>query len=163
MGQEVSEAVSAPKEFGETILKCLKRDPDWVAYHASELTEAAHVPPVDQLALRVAATERRAFRLQRLGQYEKALAELETLMADEALTADAQRRAWLASSAARIAYQAGDANKGQKLQTTAFSINNNHSPPRIRPPPRGPPRPGQAGARDRQAPARVSSLTSRRP
>lgn len=133
MGQEVSEAVSTAQEFGQTILKCLKRDPDWVAYHASELAEAAHAAPVDGLALRVAAVERKAFRLQRLGQHEKALVALETLISDGALAADAQRRAWLAASAARIAHQMEDDAKGQKLQTTAFSVNSNHSPPRVRP------------------------------
>ena len=132
-GQEVSEAVATPKEVGETIMKCLKRDPDWVAYHASELAEAAHTPPVNEFALKVAAVERKAFRLQRLGQYEKALTALEKLMGDAALAADPQRRAWLAASAARIAYQMEDEPKGQKLQTNAFSVNNNHSPPRKRP------------------------------
>lgn len=133
MGQEVSEAVTTPAEVRETILKCLRRDPDWVGYHASELADAAHAPPIDQLALKVAAVERKAFKLQRLGQYEKALAAIEKLMGDEALASDAQRRAWLAAFAARIAYQMDDDDKGQKLQTTAFSVNNNHSPPRKRP------------------------------
>ena len=133
MGQEVSEAVTTVKEVGPTIMKCLNRDPDWVAYHASELSEAAHAAPVDELALWVAAMERKAFRLQRLGQYEKALMTLEKLMDDQALTGDPQRRAWLATSAARIAYQMEDEPKGQRLQTTAFAVNNNHSPPRIRP------------------------------
>jgi len=133
MGQEVSEAVTTPKEFRETILKCLKRDPDWVAYHASELAEAAHAAPVDELALKVAAVERKAFKLQRLGQYEKALAALETLVGDKALAGDTQRQAWLAASAARIAYQAGEEAKGQRLQTSAYSVNNNHTPPRVRP------------------------------
>ena len=133
MGQEVSEAVTTPKEVRETIGKCLKRDADWVGYHASELADAAHSAPVDELALKVASVERRALKLQRLGQYEKALAALEKLMDEEALANDAQRRAWLAAAAARIAYQMEDELKGQKLQTTAFSINNNHSPPRKRP------------------------------
>jgi replicative superfamily II helicase len=133
LGQEVSEAVATSKEVGDTILKCLRRDPDWVGYHASELADAAHAAPVDMLALKVAAVERRAFRLQRLGQYEKALAAIETLMGDVALKADAQRRAWLAALAARIAHQMDDDAKGQTLQTTAYSVNNNHSPPRKRP------------------------------
>jgi replicative superfamily II helicase len=133
MGQEVSEAVTTSQELGDTIMKCLKRDPDWIAYHASELAEAAYTAPVDELALKVAAIERKAFRLQRLGQYEKALTVLEKLIADEALAGDPQRRAWLTTSAARIAYQTEDEAKGQKLQTSAFSINNNHSPPRKRP------------------------------
>jgi replicative superfamily II helicase len=133
MGQEVSQAVTTKKEVWETILTCLDRDADWVAYHASELAEAAHAAPIDEIALRVAATERRAFRLQRLGQFEKALVAFEALIADADLVRDHQRRAWLASSAARVAYQMGDNAKGQSLQTYAFSINNNHSPPRTRP------------------------------
>ncbi|BAQ48059.1 DEAD/DEAH box helicase [Methylobacterium aquaticum] len=127
LGQEVSEAVATSKEVGDTILKCLRRDPDWVGYHASELADAANAAPIDLLALKVAAVERRAFRLQRLGQYEKALAAIEILMGDEALKADAQRRAWLAALAARIAHQMDDDAKGQTLQTTAYSVNNNHS------------------------------------
>jgi replicative superfamily II helicase len=133
VGQEVSEAVTTSKEVWQTIVKCLNRDPDWVAYHASELSEAAHAAPVDELALKVAAVERKAFKLQRLGQYEKALSTLETLMRDDAMASEPQRRAWLAASAARIAYQMGDEAKGQALQTAAFSVNNNHSPPRVRP------------------------------
>jgi hypothetical protein len=41
--------------------------------------------------------------------------------------------AWLAASAARIAYQMEDESKGQTLQMMDFSLNNNLSPPRIRP------------------------------
>lgn len=133
MGQEVSEAVTTPKEVGETILKCINRDEDWVAYHASELAEAAHAIPVDEMSLQMASGERRAFKLQRLGQFEKALTTLEKLMGEAASAKDFQRRAWLAASAARIAYQMEDEPKGQRLQTTAFSANNNHSPPRVRP------------------------------
>ena len=117
----------------EDQLKCLERDPDWVAYHASELAAAAHAAPVNQLLIKMAAVERKAFRFQQLGQFEKALAAMETLIYDEALAGDTQRRAWLAASAARIAYQMEDEAKGQKLQTMAYSINNGHSPPRRRP------------------------------
>ena len=133
MGQEVSEAVTKPQEVWETIQQCLNRDPDWVAYHASVLSDAAHAAPVNELLLEVASIERKAFRYQQLGQYEKALVTLEKLIHDEALASDAQRRAWLAASAARIAYQMEDEVKGQKLQTMAYSVNNNHSPPRKRP------------------------------
>ena len=80
MGQEMSQTVTTVKEVGQTIQKCLNRDPDWVAYHASELAEAAHAAPVNALALKVAGAERKAFKLQRLGQFEKALLILEKLM-----------------------------------------------------------------------------------
>ena len=133
MGQEMSQTVKTAKEVWETVMKCLKRDADWVSYHALELADAAHAAPVNVLALRVAGVERKAFKLQRLGQYEKAMGLLEKLIADSELKDDTQRRAWLSATAARIAYQIGDEERGQKLQTYAYSVSNNHSPPRVRP------------------------------
>jgi replicative superfamily II helicase len=133
MGQEVSEAVTTRNEVGQTMLKCLNRDPDWVAYHASELADAAHSAPVDLLALRIAGVERYAFQLQRLGQFEPAIQALEKLIDDEELARDAQRRAWISALAARIAYQMGNERRAQQLQSSAFSVNNNLSPPKVRP------------------------------
>ena len=133
MGQEISEAVTSAKEVGETILKCINRDTDWVAYHASELSEAAHAAPVDEVALRVAAAERRAFKFQRLGQYSRAMATFEKMRLDDVLVTDRHRRAWFAAAAARIAFQMEDEETGQKLQLIAYSENSNHSPPRKRP------------------------------
>ena len=104
-----------------------------VAYHASELSEAAHAAPVDKLGLEVASKERKAFRQQRLGQYEKAMMTLEEVMEIEELRSDSQRVAWLAAAAARISYQMENEAKGQALQTRAFAANNNHCPPRRRP------------------------------
>jgi replicative superfamily II helicase len=134
MGQEVSEEVTKSTEVLPTVLKCLDRDAHWVAYHASELAEAAQAAPVDELALKIAAGERKAFQQQRMGQYEPALATLEKLMADPEVAKDTERTAWLSASAARIAYQMGDDARGQRFQTNAFSVNNNHCPPRQRAP-----------------------------
>ena len=133
MGQEVSEEVKKSMDVLPTVMKCLNRDPDWVAYHASELAEAARAAPVDKLALRIAAGERKAFYQQRLGQFEPALATLEKLIGDPEVAKDIERTAWLSTSAARIAYQLGDNSRGQRLQTNAFSVNNNHCPPKARP------------------------------
>ncbi|MGF6306567.1 transcription elongation GreA/GreB family factor [Bradyrhizobium sp. i1.8.4] len=49
------------------------------------------------LALKVAGIERRAFRQQRLGQFENAIQTLEKLIADKELADDAERRAWALS------------------------------------------------------------------
>ena len=133
MGQVVSGEVKTPEEFRETISKCLNRDRDWVAYHASELSEAAHLATGDTLALRVAAVERKAFKLQRLGECGRAIALLEDIIADEELASEKQWKAWLSAQAARIAFQMDDDQKGQDLQTKAFSGNNNHCRPRKRP------------------------------
>ena len=131
MGQEMSKEVTTPQEFRETVFKLLNRDPDWVRYHASELTDAAHAEPVDHLALKNAAEERKVFRLQWLRQYDMALVAIEKLIHEE--NTDPRRRAWLAALAARIAYQVGDGGKGHVHQRTAYSLNINNSPPRVRP------------------------------
>lgn len=133
MGQEMSASVTTAKEVGETIMKCLKCDPDWVYYHAQELADAAHAAPVNRVALEIAGAERKAFKLQRLGQYEKAIDLLERLITDPDLKVEVQRRAWLSATAARIAHQMGEDERGQKLQTHAFSVSNNHTPPKVRP------------------------------
>jgi replicative superfamily II helicase len=143
MGQEVSEAVTKSTEVLSTVNKCLDRDTDWVQYHASELAEAAHASPVDLLAVRVAAGERKAFKQLRLGQMEAALDTLQKLIADPEVSKDPERIAWLAASAARIAYQMGDDALGQRLQTDAFATNNNHCPPKARPKYRTRPTPGK--------------------
>src|SRR4051794_28922049 len=82
MGQEVSGEIRKPTELQPTVMKCLQRDPDWVAYHASELADAAKAGPVDAVALKIAGAERKAFQQQRLGQYEAAIGTLEKLMDD---------------------------------------------------------------------------------
>src|SRR6185295_1389993 len=133
MGQEVSEEVTKSAEVLPTVMKCLDRDPDWVAYHASELAEATHAAPVHQLELKIASGERKAFHQQRIGQYEQALATLDKLISDPEVGKDTERTGWLSASAARIAHQMGDDQRAQRLQTNAFSVNNNHCPPKQRP------------------------------
>jgi len=104
MGHEVSEQVTKSTEVLPTVMKCLERDHDWVAYHASELAEAAQVAPVDELALRIAGGERKAFQQQRMGQFEPALATLDELISDPEVAKDPERTAWLSaiSSAHRL-------------------------------------------------------------
>ena len=68
------------------------------------------------------------------------------MIADDGLKGDSQRRAWLAATAARIAYQMNDEERGQKLQTYAFSVSNNHSPPKVRPAYTARPIPGKQSA-----------------
>src|SRR5665648_13206 len=92
----------------------------------SELAEAAQAAPVDKLALTIASGERKAFQQQRMGQYEPALATLDKLIGDPEIAKDTERVAWLSASAARIAHQMGDDPRGQRLQTNAFTVNNNH-------------------------------------
>lgn len=143
MGHEISAEITKSNEVLPTVMKCLERDHEWVAYHASELAEAAQVVPVDELSLRIAGGERKAFQQQRIGQYQAAMVTLERLITDPGVARDSERTAWISASAARIAYQMGDDARGQRLQTNAFSVNNNHCPPKQRPQYRLRPTPGK--------------------
>lgn len=133
MGKKISEKISTHQEMDEIIQWPLKRDKKWVNYHASQLAKAAHTESVDQLTLEIAAAERKIFKLQRQRKFSKALAKIEKLISGKEAVSDKQDRAWFAALAARIAYQADDLDRGRKYQDIAFSINSNHSPPRVRP------------------------------
>lgn len=154
LGQDISSAVTSPKEFYETANKCLGRDPDWVTYHASELAAAAKATGINPSELELVGTERRAFRLQRLGQHQNALNTLDAAMAKPEVAGNQEVKAWLSALASRIASQMGDDVAAQRYQTAAFSMNNNHTPPVVRPRYMARPRPG------RQALAIVDLLLS---
>jgi replicative superfamily II helicase len=117
-----------------------------VGYHASELAEAARAAPIDMLSLRIAGCEQRALKQQRLGHFEPAIQALEKLIGGKELSKDVERRAWLSALAARVAYQMEDEGRGQKFETNAYLLNNNHSPPRTRPAYVSRPRPGRQAA-----------------
>jgi replicative superfamily II helicase len=146
IGREISSDVANKKDFINTIKDSLRRDEDWIGYHAEQLAEATHNSAIDELPLTLAGVERKSFQYLRLGQHEKALARVEKLMGDGSLNKEAQRIAWLAAFAARVAMHGGDGEKAQTLQTRAFSINNNHTPPRVRPVYTARPTPGAQAA-----------------
>lgn len=110
IGHEISRSVKTVEEFRDTLLKCLKRDAAWIKYHAEQLATGAEPTPIDKNALKMAAKERRAFCLYTLGQYEKAIQEIDEL---RAATTDARLQGWLLSLMARIAHHSGDAANGQ--------------------------------------------------
>lgn len=60
-------------------------------------------------------------------------ARLSRVIPDKDLAHDAEGHAWLSALAARIAYRMEDDARGQRLETSAYTVNNNHSPPKVRP------------------------------
>jgi replicative superfamily II helicase len=130
VGREISRHVSTVKEFKETLLKCLQRDPAWIRYHADELASGAMPAAIDSDALQMAAKERRIFRLYTLRQFEKAIQELDAMRSTES---DTRQQGWLLALTARIAHHAGDSDRAQRYQTSAYVTNRNLTPPLSRP------------------------------
>ena len=101
MGREISRSAQGHKEFSDTVLKAFKRDKDWVLYHAQELaTAAAPVAPAET-SVNLAALERTAYRLWRLGQHTKATTKIDKLIHSMGNELKTKQRAWLRSVAAR--------------------------------------------------------------
>ncbi len=133
MGRSISQKVETPQSLDDTIWQCLNRNSEWVKYHASELAEATNnVTPTSGVALRVALEERKAFKQQSNGDYNKALKTLEQVKNSQDLQSNKQYQAWLAAAAARVAYQRKDLKKGDELQGKAFYLNTIYSPAKER-------------------------------
>lgn len=61
----------------KTIMSCIRRDKDWIAYHADSLASLTDSNQVNTEQLDLTTLERRAFRLMRNGYFEKAITQLE--------------------------------------------------------------------------------------
>lgn len=130
IGLEVTKDVRDKDDFIDTVRKCLRRDRDWVEYHAERLAELTAKPSVDSKRLATAGVERKALSLFRSGYYDKAINVLVKHCESEI---DAKMKGWLTQFAARIAEAWGDTELSQNLQQQAYALNNNVLKPRTLP------------------------------
>lgn len=133
IGNELGGAITDIKELGNTVIRCLNRDRDWVGYHADMLAEYVQTDEVDKGQLAQAAVERKAFQLLRDGYYEKTITKLEKYC-QVTSDLDMKSRGWLQQLAARAAYYWGNEIVAQRLQQNAFRDNDNLLRPRTAPP-----------------------------
>ena len=133
MGAEISKSISSKNELADTILRCLKRDKDWIEYHAETLAELVAPNQIDINELKHANVERKAFRLFRDGYFEKAITRIDKYCEQED-SLDQQSKGWLSQFAARIAYYWGRKDLSQELQQHAYARNRNLTRPQIAPP-----------------------------
>ena len=133
IGLAVSKDVDSEKALRETIMSCLRRDADWIAYHADSLASLTAPNQVDTEQLDLATLERKAFRLMRDGYFEKAIALL-VRFGEAAPALDPKSKGWLFQFAACIAQCWGHADEAQRLQRHAYANNDNLLRPRVAPP-----------------------------
>lgn len=131
MGMEISKSVTASKEFVETINRCLKREKEWVGYHAETLADLTLEIMVESDAIDGASAERRALQLWRDGYHEKAISKL-TKRADSKKI-DRFERGWLLQFAGRVAEDWGRQELALELQQRAFAQNRNLLRPQVKP------------------------------
>lgn len=133
MGTEVSKAVTDLKDVGQTIMKCLNRDKDWMEYHAGQLADLVEheAPTTDRI--REASIERKAVSLFADGHPDKAISRIIEFL-DGPTTLDDQTRGWFEQLAARFAHMWGNQELAHRLQTSAYSRNRNLHRPLVAPP-----------------------------
>jgi hypothetical protein len=130
MGATISKNVADSTELNETISKALRRDRDWLEYHAATLASLANTSEVAEKQLEFAAIERAALRLMRNGYFENAVAKLEAFCAKYNEPADASMTGWLFQLAARAAHLWGEETKAAQLQQSAYARNPNLTRPK---------------------------------
>jgi hypothetical protein len=142
MGAEVSKAVTDRNDVGQTILKCLHRDKDWMEYHAGQLADLVEHEGAATDRIREASIERRAVSLFADGHPDKAIARI-TAFLDGPAMLDGQTRGWFEQLAARFAHMWGNHELAHQLQTSAYSHNRNLHRPLVAPPYQPIPEPGE--------------------
>jgi replicative superfamily II helicase len=146
MGIEVSKSVSNARELLDTINRCLRRDKEWIEYHAETLATLTEVGGIDQKQIDASAVERKAFKLAIDGYFEKAINKLQKFCEDDA-SAQAPKQdkmtiSWLRQLSARFAHYWGNDDLSLELQQRAYALNNNLLRPRIASPYTPHPMPG---------------------
>lgn len=131
IGIGISEKVTSSKDFEDTINQCLKRDEDWIQYHAESLSRSENPPKLDINNLNIAAAERRYFDLIRKNQYDKAVICFEDYLWGTGNDIDKYYQAWLFQLNARAYYYWGNKNKSRELQLRAYSRNTSLLKPAI--------------------------------
>lgn len=137
MGEEITRNIDSQDDFVETVMRCLNRDRDWIAYHAdtlsSELSNSGRPCQENSLSLSHAAAERKVLKLWRNGHYEKAIKTLEKYWESNEKEIDLPTKGWLQQLAARIAWDYGQKELAQKFQNGAFSDNRTLLRPQVPP------------------------------
>lgn len=141
MGISITKEVADFRDLTNTISLSLMRDKRWTEYHAGTLADLADEDSADTLAGELAAIERKAFDLWTDGYHVQAIARLEKFLASYE-TLDPQTCGWIQQMIARIADNWGNAQLAQDWQKKAYANNHNLTRPKIAPPYRPLPLPG---------------------
>ncbi|MEK4948713.1 DEAD/DEAH box helicase [Carnobacterium sp. FSL W8-0810] len=134
MGIEISKEIKSPSELVETINRSIKRDKDWIEYHAETLDEMVDEESINDHQLVIAKAERKALNLWSDGYHANAIAKLEKETSRPENILDTQVIGWFQQLSARIADNWGNTKRAEDLQKQAYFNNRNLIRPKINPP-----------------------------
>ena len=132
LGMDISQQIHSLEQLGETVRQSFERDQAWVKYQAQVLAEETSTPSINETSLRVAAQERRFFRLLLDGYYDKAITTQHAFIEREP-GIDSKVKGWLYQQAARAACLWGYQAKWEDLQRNAYAANKMLFRPRVAP------------------------------
>ena len=119
------------KSLYDTIDQCLKRDRNWVDYHAQELATLTELPKPDKVKLAAIGIMRKAFNLADDGNYEDAIAKLNSIFE---MSIDDKYKGIANEMQARFYFYWGKIEDCETKQKAAFSLNRNLLKPQTPPP-----------------------------
>lgn len=128
---DTTKEIESTGELIETINQCLRRDPDWVNYHAQELAKLTDLPQPEIGKIDVAGKMRKAFNLAEDKQYDKAIKKLDSVISSDV---DNNIKGKVREFQARFAYFWGNIEESDRYQKCAFSLNKNLLRPKTNPP-----------------------------
>jgi replicative superfamily II helicase len=129
IGIEITKQIKDSKEFLETVNRCLKREKEWVQYHAEALATLTEEKDSDTQSLEIGGAERKAFQLWRDGYHDKAIQKLAKIYDGDDV--DLLTKGWYLQLAARIAHSWGQNDRSQEMQQRAYAKNRNLLRPRV--------------------------------
>lgn len=141
IGIQMSKEIENLEDLKELIQQSYDRKKDWVEYHAETLAELIDENAKSNLHLEQALVERKAVNLWQDGYFEKAIYKIEDFLANST-NLDNQSRGWMRQLSARIANNWGNFELSEEKQRDAYSLNRNLIRPRVLPPYRTLPLPG---------------------
>lgn len=114
-----------------TINQCIKRDKNWVEYHARELARLTAIPKPDETKLKAIGIMRNAFNLADVGYYNEAIAKLSSIFK---MSIDNEYKGIAKEMQARFYFYWGKYEESEESQKAAFTLNSNLLKPKKIPP-----------------------------
>ena len=127
---DTTKDIATVRELEATINQCLDRDQSWVEYHAQELAKLTELPKAEAKKLEAVSIMRDAFNLADDGQYDRAVAKLNSI--DSGV--ENNLRGIAKELQARFSYFWGELSDSEGYQRDAFGLNRHLLRPNTAPP-----------------------------
>ena len=127
---DTTKDIATVESLKATISQCLNRDQDWVEYHAQELAKLTALPQAEVEKLEAVGIMRKAFNFADDGQYDRAVAKLNSIDTES----EKNLRGIAKELQARFSFFWGRLSDSESYQRDAFGLNRRLLRPNRAPP-----------------------------